>query len=121
MVVVAIVGVISAIAYPSYQSYIEETFFAQMQADVKVCALTLDRLYTNNYTYDGVADANCTLYSPGDGDAGTAKYDIVVEEETASAYQFCAEPATGTCDGRCYRLHSDGTETVNSTACVPLP
>lgn len=117
MVVVAIIGVISAIAYPSYQSYIEDTYFAQLQADVKVCALTLDRLYTNAYTYDGIADANCNLWSPADGLETNAKYDITVPTENASAYQFCAEPVSGGCDNRCYRLNSNGTETVDNTAC----
>ena len=117
MVVVAIIGVISAIAYPSYQSYIEDTYFAQMQADVKVCALTLDRLYTTAYTYDGIADANCNLWSPADSAEASARYDITVPVESNSAYQFCAEPVTGGCDNRCYRLNSDGSETVNNTAC----
>lgn len=116
MIVVAIIGVISAIAYPSYQGYIEDSFFASMQGDVKVCALTLDRLYTNNFTYAGL-DSNCTLWSPADGAQANSRYTLSVPTATASAYQICAEPVSGDCEGRCFRFNSDGSETVNGTAC----
>lgn len=116
MIVVAIIGVISAIAYPSYQTYIEDIYFAQMQADVKVCALTMDRLYTNNFSYSGL-DSNCALWSPSDGAQANSQYTISVPTATASAYQICAQPRTGGCDDRCFRLESNGTETVNNTAC----
>ncbi len=111
MIVVAIIGVISAIAFPSYQGYIKDTYFAQAQADVKICALTLDRLYTNNFTYDGL-DANCTLWSPADGAVGNARYTLTVPTATASAYTIRAAPAVGACEGYCYELDSDGTERV---------
>ncbi len=39
MVVVAIIGIIAAIAYPSYQGYIFNTYQAQAAADLKMCAL----------------------------------------------------------------------------------
>ena len=55
MVVVGIIGIIGAIAYPSYQGYIQDTYYAQAQADVRLCALQLDRFYANGFTYDGGA------------------------------------------------------------------
>ncbi|MEX2326695.1 MAG: prepilin-type N-terminal cleavage/methylation domain-containing protein, partial [Pseudomonadales bacterium] len=38
MVVVAIVGIISAIAYPSYQGYLRDTYQAQAVADLQSCS-----------------------------------------------------------------------------------
>ena len=41
MVVIAIIGIISAIAYPSYQNYTCDTYTGQAVADLRVCALRL--------------------------------------------------------------------------------
>ena len=43
MVVVAIIGILGSIAYPSYQSYTCDTYKAQAVADLRVCALQMDR------------------------------------------------------------------------------
>ena len=53
MVVLAIIGIITVIAYPSYQSYTCDTFKAQAVADLRVCALSLDRYYSDDFTYLG--------------------------------------------------------------------
>ena len=111
MVVVAIIAIISVIAYPAYRSYVEDTYFGRMQVDVKVCALTMDRLYTNSFSYDGL-DKHCTLWSPADGPQANAKYNLTVPTATASAYTIRAEPVSGPCNDRCYGLDSKGIETV---------
>ena len=59
MVVLAIIGIITVIAYPSYQSCTCDTFKAQAVADLRVCALSLDRYYSDDFTYLGA----CLLYT----------------------------------------------------------
>ena len=56
MVTVAIVGVIAAIAVPSYTGYIRDTTIAQASSDLKACAMAVERFYSNGFTYSG-ADA----------------------------------------------------------------
>ena len=113
MIALAIIGVISAIAYPSYQGYIEDTYHAQAQADVKVCGLALDRFYGNGFTYSGGV-SQCTLWSPSSGAEAAAQYTLAVTpDQPVQTYSIKATPVSGTCDGRCYTLQSDGTETVN--------
>jgi len=110
MVVVAIIGIISAIALPSYQGYIRDTYRGQAVADLRVCALALDRFYSNDFTYVGANDANaCTLISPTNGDV---QYDISYESLSRIDYTIRATPVSGTCAGECIELTADGTQTT---------
>jgi type IV pilus assembly protein PilE len=111
MVVVGVIGIISAIAYPSYQGYIQDTYHGQAQADVRICALSLDRFYSNGFTYVGGA-AQCTLWSPSDGLQASRQYTLTVPTADASTYTIRATPVDGSCNDRCYELDADGTTRV---------
>ena len=112
MIALAIIGVISSIAYPSYQSYIQDTYHAQAQADVKACGLALERFYGNGFTYVG-GGATCTLWSPASGTQASSEYSLVVTANApGQTYSIKATPVSTVCDGRCYTLQSDGTEIV---------
>ena len=50
MVVVAIVGIISAIAYPSYQGYTCDTYISQAVVDMRVCSLRIEQYYSDGFT-----------------------------------------------------------------------
>ena len=111
LVVVAIIGIIAAVGYPSYQGYMETTYRAQAAADLKACALALDRYYSNGFTYVG-ADSNnvCTLVSPT---SGTTKYDISYQSLTKSDYTIRATPVGASCGSdNCIELTADGTQTT---------
>jgi len=111
MIALAIIGVISSIAYPSYQGYIQDTYHAQAQADVKACGMALERFYSNGFTYVG-GDAQCTLWSPASGDVAASRYTLTVPTATATDYTVVATPVSGACDDRCYSEQADGTESV---------
>ena len=85
MVVVAIIGVIAAIAYPSYRNYISDTYRAQAVADLRLCALALDRFYSNGFTYVGGA-GQCDLWSPSDGAQADRQYTLTLETLTRNDY-----------------------------------
>jgi len=113
MIALAIIGVISSIAYPSYQGYIQDTYHGQAQADVKACGMTLERFYANGFTYVG-GEAECTLWSPASGTFAARRYTLARTDPTqAQTYSIKATPVSTVCDGRCYTLQSDGTETVD--------
>lgn len=57
MIAVAIMAIISAIALPTYQNYIQSTYFNQAVLDAKACTLAVERFYTNNFTYVGSGSA----------------------------------------------------------------
>lgn len=51
MIVVAIIGIIAAVAVPSYQRYVESTRRAIAQADLLELSQFMERRYTNGYDY----------------------------------------------------------------------
>lgn len=116
MVVIAIIGVISAIAFPSYQNYACDTYRGQAVADLKVCALAIERYYSDGFTYvgaevSGAGTSLCSNVSPSDGNQ--ARYDITLTSATANNYTLQAAPADGqSCgEGTTIQLTADGTVT----------
>ena len=116
MVTVAIIGIISAIAFPRYESYIKDTYHAQAVTDLKVCALSLERYYSNGpvgFTYVN-ADTNgvCTAWSPADGVQADRQYDLSWETLSATNWEIQMTPVSGSCDGYCVKLAKNGAQTT---------
>ena len=113
MIVVAIIGIIATVAYPSYQGYISDTYRAQAIADMKRCAMALERFYSNDFTYVG-GDAQCTLWSPADAAFAQRQYTLALPTLTANNYTIQATPLSGAClnpHDPCVQLQADGTQT----------
>jgi type IV pilus assembly protein PilE len=115
MVVVAIVGIISAIAFPAYQGYMADTYRAQAMTDLRVCALALDRYFSDGFTYLGAtigddADADeCNEDSPSQG---AAQYTLTFSSgPTQNDFTIQAKLIdTSACGGECMQLSADGTQ-----------
>ncbi len=92
MITVAIVGILAAVAYPSYREYVAKSRRAEAQALLMQSAQWMERFYAENYSYSantaGVAVTDATMFparysqSPA---SGTAAYTIAV---TATATTF---------------------------------
>ena len=111
MIAVAIIAIISAIAIPSYQSYITDSYRNQAAADVKVCALAMERYFSEDFTYvvdDGDYSSICNLTSPN---SGTGRYSLTVSA-AQTTFTIEAEPNSGTCADNCIRLTQDGSQTI---------
>jgi type IV pilus assembly protein PilE len=111
MVAVAVIAIIVAIAIPSYQGYISDGYRNQAAVDAKVCALALERFYSEGFTYVG-GDSQCETNSPTNG---TAHYTLSVST-SVSSYTITATPvAGGSCADAsvdCVQLDRDGTQTI---------
>ncbi|MEX0941073.1 MAG: type IV pilin protein [Pseudomonadales bacterium] len=108
MVVVAIVGIISAIAYPSYQGYLRDTYQAQAVADLQSCSSAIERYYSNDYTYAGADTAGvCTAWSPSDGPEANKRYTLSFPTLTATNYVIRMTPVD---EGACVQLAANGTQ-----------
>ncbi|MBN8767003.1 MAG: type IV pilin protein [Thiobacillus sp.] len=106
MVVVAIVGILASIAYPSYQDYVRRSKRADAQAIMTENTQFMERYFTTNGTYTGaVLPANQSPKS------GTADYNITlpVANLTATTYTIQAAPTGTFSDPLC------GTLTVDQT------
>lgn len=121
MVVVAVVGILAAIAYPSYLEYVARA----RRADAKTVMLEdtqfLERFYTQNGTYVGATLP--LIESPKGG--GTKYYDLsFVAAQTATAFQIQAVPKNGQAGDRCGTLlvnqsnqKSVSSATLDSASC----
>jgi type IV pilus assembly protein PilE len=118
LVAVAIVGILAAIAYPSYQRYVARTHRNAATACLGQYAQFMERYYTANLTYVGAAPGNLPCSRENDLNR---RYTIGLRSAaTARAYTLDATPI-GTqlaVDAQCNRLTLDqtGARTVSGSA-----
>jgi type IV pilus assembly protein PilE len=107
MIVVAIVGILAAVAYPSYQDSVRRSARADAQSDMAQIGQTAERFFTANNRYDqnraAVAFAIPFTQSPR---TGGARYNLTYAA-TAAAYTLTATPVGGQVADTC------GTMTIN--------
>lgn len=120
MIVIAIVGIITSIAYPSYQGFLKNSNRSAAQSDLMALAAAMERHKAANYTYNGAAESAANTgkpavfhaHSPSSELAANKKYDLTIDSVTASGngYVIIATPTSGTSqagDGKVY-FYSDG-------------
>ncbi|WP_040327863.1 type IV pilin protein [Acidovorax delafieldii] len=110
MIVVAIVGILSAIAYPSYTEYIRRGHRAEARAALLQAAQWLERAATATGTYPLTASFPNTLTTVPSG-----RYSVAVASPPASAtagaaFTLTATPAGGQVGDKCgnYTLTHSG-------------
>ena len=74
MIVVVVIGILAAIAYPSYQEHVRQTRRAEVATVLLENAQMLERHYTRHGAYDEGAPAGLASQSPM---SGGAVYQIV--------------------------------------------
>ena len=104
LIVVAIIGVISAIAYPSYLGYIEKGMRADMMAEMHNIASTIESRKLAQGKYSGVTTTDLVNNYPRDN----ALYTVVISPTPmTSEWTIKAEPIQNK------RMKNDGTLTLN--------
>lgn len=106
MIVVAVVAILAAIAYPNFSDSVRKSRRGQAKADMVEVAQILERFHTvnNSYVLDAATKAGLPTQSPK---KGTARYDIAISGESQSAFLITATPKTGQDKDIC------GTMTIN--------
>ena len=128
MIVVAIVGILAAIAYPSYQGYIERTNRADMMSEMQQIASRIEANKINYKRYDRVPLSSIFSSNPAtDGSisfpsSGTALYTVTIG--TGIPGEGSWSISTNTLGGRDWtiraipvsnqRMAGDGTLTLSS-------
>jgi type IV pilus assembly protein PilE len=118
MIVVAIIGVLTTVAYPSYRGFINASNRATAQADLMSLAAAMERHKAAVFTYNGAAVANADTgkpaiyhqHSPSTELVGNRQYDLNINQASSGAYLIEAKPVTGqtqALDGSLF-LYSDG-------------
>lgn len=118
MIVVAIVGILAAIAYPSYNQYVQRSRRVEAEAVMLEAAQFMQRFYAAHNSYktqiDGktaVALADSMSRSPKDSTDSTKHYTISLPTDKLSATTFTlqAEPTGSMASDKC------GTLTLTQT------
>ena len=116
LIVVAIIGILAAVAYPSYREHTTRTYREQAKACLLEHAHAMERHYTTSMSYTG---ANPSLACRSDsGMAG--RYSFTLSNQTGSTYTVTAAPSGAQLanDTRCGSLsiNQAGTRTASGTA-----
>mgnify|MGYP003392402640 CR=1 FL=1 len=99
MIVVAIVGILAGIAYPSYQGSVMKSRRADAQGALLGFANAMERYFTEGNTYLGAAGTDATPLDTGSPriysatspvGGGTAYYNLTISAATASSYTLSA-------------------------------
>jgi len=118
MISVAIIGIISAVAYPSYQGYMKSASRSAAQADLMSLAAAMERHKAASYSYKAAANlgtdtgkpAIYAQHSPSAEPYSSRRYDLYISQSSGNTYLIEAKPVTGTLtasDGK-VALYSDG-------------
>jgi type IV pilus assembly protein PilE len=120
MIVVAIIGVLSAILYPSYNELVYKSGRADAKVELSDIAQRIQRCFTTTNTYDPLEGA-CGVIDELSAEAGITsmdgKYQITLTNHAATTFTLVAKPATGSRqanDTKCteFRLTQSGVRTA---------
>ncbi len=108
MIAVAIVGILSAIAYPSYTSYVQRAARGEAKGELTELSQFMERTYTENGTYTpgGINPALPYIQSPK---TGTAKYAMSISASGTNTYTLQAHPVGTMAGDPCGDLTLDNT------------
>ncbi len=105
MITAIIIGIIAAIALPSYQEQVRKTRRANAQADLLELAAYMERHYGENFSYTGAALP--FNESPKEGDS--KYYDLAIAAIAQDNFTLSATPKGPQASDRCGTMWVDET------------
>ena len=117
MIVVAIVGILAAIAYPSYLEHVRSGRRSEARAALVDLASYMERYYTERMTYAGAALPYVNV--PKDAAATNAYYQLDFQAAPGANYLIQATPIGAQAGDRCGILGIDnrGGKTAGADSC----
>ncbi len=124
MIVVAIIGILAPIAYPSYQEYVRSAKRADAETALMELAHFMERSYTSSGRYDKNSAGNAISlpFNQAPKDGGTKTYDVGFAEgsPSATAYVLQAVPTGSMAADKCGTLTLSNTGAKGQGAGVTL-
>lgn len=96
MIVVAIIGILAAIAYPSYMRYVERSHISEGKTALLEAAQWMERRYTQANSYPDDA-----AFQAGFGSGGTDYYTLSITARTNTSYTLTATSAAKKVGTKC--------------------
>ena len=124
MIVVAIVGILTSVGYPSYQHYIQKAKRSEAEAALVSMATAMEqwRVENNyNYTVVNVGAGSTAIFSdqvPTDG-SGTKTYTLSISTLAAGNYTLTATPVAPQDSDSCGVLTLDSTGVKGANGIAP--
>lgn len=118
MVVVAVVGILAAIALPSYSTYIKKQKVRAAQVDVSAMVLNMENSYQQQMSYPAATTttaatkASFTGWSP----AQAADFTYIIQASSGTTYTLQAVGASAVLNGCTIQTSDSNTRTL-TTAC----
>lgn len=101
MITVAIVGILAAIAYPSYTQYVERARRQEAISAMLEVQQFAERFFTENRTYVGSNAALPATLARAPREGSTIYYAVSIAGETLTTYSALAAPAAGYIPVKC--------------------
>lgn len=97
MIAVVVIGILAAIAYPSFTEQMRKARRADAKTALLTAAQTLERFYTENNTYVGAtaggAGSTIPNWAPTDRPFANRTYDVAISALTANTFTVQATRA----------------------------
>lgn len=107
MIVVAIIGILAAIAYPSYQSYVIKTKRTNMMTEMQNIASEIESRKLAQGSYSTISAKVKTDFAKPYPTQGQALYNVTITDPLVSKWTINATPKTGE------QMASDGNLSLN--------
>jgi type IV pilus assembly protein PilE len=107
MIVVAIIGVLAAIAYPSYQRYVIKTKRVDMMTEMQNIASEIESRKLAQGSYSAISAGVKTDFATAYPRQGAQLYDVTITNPLVAKWTITAIPKTGS------QMANDGTLTLN--------
>jgi len=107
MIVVAIIGILAAIAYPSYQNYVIKTKRTDMMSEMQNIASEIESRKLALGSYNVISASVKTDFATAYPRQGTKLYDVTITDPLVAKWTIIARPKTGT------QMASDGNLSLN--------
>ena len=107
MIVVAIIGVLAAIAYPSYQRYVIKTKRTDMMTEMQNIASEIESRKLAQGSYSAISAGVKADFATSYPRQGTQLYDVIITDPLVAKWEIIATPKTGS------QVANDGTLSFN--------
>ena len=123
MVVVAIVGILAAIAYPAYTQFVMQTNRSDATKTMALAAQAMERCYSVNFTYVGCTVQGTPMFDASTMPTPNGWYTITFAIPDAQDYTLTgtavAAPQTGDTPCFTFTLSSTGQQFASDNTGVP--